>query len=143
MRVNAKRSWWVAVSILLLAGCGGQDGPERVLVSGHITYGGGPWPKPGVIYFVPIGASPGGTIHPALGHFDVQGDYTAQTFAPGDGLVPGKYRVRVECWEVEPSPDPKNGPPKSYVPDKVTLADLDVPAGTKGGLTANFDVPKR
>jgi hypothetical protein len=132
---------WSLVLLAPLAGCG-QEGPERVIVSGHITYGGGAWPKPGVIYFTPLGGPAGTTIHPGLGHFDTYGEYTAQTFATGDGLVPGKYRLHVECWEVEPSPDPKHGPPKSYVPGKLTLAELDVPQGA-GSMTADFDVPKK
>jgi hypothetical protein len=128
--------------IVPLTGCGGQEGPERIQVRGQVTYGGGPWPKPGVLYFVPIENAPGNT-HPGLGYFDTSGSFRAQTFGPGDGLVPGTYRVRVECWEVEPSPDPKHGPPKSYVPANHTLPDLEIPAGTSGPLTPSYDVPKR
>jgi len=133
---------WALALLLPLVGCA-KEGPERVAVAGQITYGGGDWPKPGVIYFTPLGGASGATIHPGLGHFDVHGDFTAQTFEPGDGLVPGKYRLHVECWEVEPSPDPSHGPPKSYVPQKFQLPELDIPVGTRGPLTPTYDVPKR
>jgi hypothetical protein len=130
-----------ALFFLTLAGCG-REGPERVPVNGRVTYGGGSWPKTGVVYFQPLGSTPGLPMRPALGRFDVDGYFEATSFTPGDGLVPGKYRVRVECWEVEPNPDPKFGPPKSYVPANVSLADLDVPAGSEE-LNPSWDVPKR
>lgn len=140
--IYAGKSCAALVLLAGLVGCG-QEGPERVLVSGRVTYGGGDWPKAGVIYFTPLENAPGMTLHPGLGYFDTDGDFEAQTFGPGDGLVPGKYRVRVECWEVEPSPDPKHGPPKSYVPDKYTLPDLAIAPGTSGPLTPAYDVPKK
>lgn len=124
-----------------LTGCG-REGPERVPVHGRITYGGGAWPKAGVVYFQPLGSHGGQPLRPATGMFDAEGSFQATSFTPGDGLVPGKYRVRVECWEVEPNPDPKFGPPKSYVPGNVALADLEVPEGSST-LTPTWDVPKR
>jgi hypothetical protein len=135
--------WGIAalLAIVPLTGCA-KEGPERVEVEGRITFGGGSWPKPGVIYFTPLQSAPGMTLHPGLGYFDTHGAYQAQTFEPGDGLVPGKYRVRVECWEVEPSPDPRHGPAKSYVPASTKLPDLEIAPGSSA-LTQDFDVPKR
>ena len=92
--------------LLLLVGCG-REGPERVSIQGRVTYAGGPWPKPGVIYFQPLEAAAGLPMRPATGHFGVDGSFQVTSFDPSDGLVPGKYRVRVECWEVEPPPEPR------------------------------------
>jgi hypothetical protein len=56
-----------------------------------------------------------------MGQFDTNGRLTVTTFRKGDGLIPGKYRIGVECWEVRPemgSPTPS----KSYVPARFQFA---------------------
>lgn len=94
-----------------------QSGPEVVPVKGTIKRGGGLWPKPGVLYFTPESPSPGLPVRPATGTFDTEGNVTVTTFANGDGLIPGKYRIAVECWETPPRMG-QLSPPKSYVPDR-------------------------
>ena len=52
--------------------------------------------------------------------FEADGEFTVRTFEPGDGLMPGRYLVGAECWEVPPTMD---GPPaKSYLPPKYQAA---------------------
>ena len=85
----------------LLAGCG--DGrPERVPVSGRVTYQGEPVTT-GTVYFWPEqGPQARGTIGP-------DGRYRLRTFEKEDGAVPGKHTVTIEAKEVSAGgPDPKS-----------------------------------
>ena len=139
--------WLPATCLLLLlpTGCGRQ-GPEMVPVEGTIIFGGGPWPKPGVLNFTVESPAPGLPNRPAMGLFDTDGRLTVTTFKRGDGLIPGKYRIGVECWEVRPemaSPTP----PKSYVPPRYRSAATSgltviVEPGQKV-VTLNLDVAKK
>jgi hypothetical protein len=97
------------------AGCG-SGRPATTRVSGKVTLGGGAWPKAGTLYFNPLEVPEGGIKRPAMGVFDVNGIYSASSWDKGDGLLPGKYNVSVECWLSPPS---MGGPPaKSCVPAK-------------------------
>lgn len=130
---------------LFAAGCG-QSGPEVVPVEGTITFGGGPWPKPGVVNFVVETPSPGLPNRPAMGLFDTDGKLTVTTYKKGDGLIPGTYKIGVECWEIRPemmSPTP----PKSYVPTRYGSPQTSgftvaVERGQKV-IKLNLDVPKK
>lgn len=99
--------------LLLVIGCA-RPGPEVVPVRGTVTFGGGSWPKPGVLFFTVETPSPGMPNRPAMGEFDTEGRLTVTTFQKGDGLIPGKYRIAVECWEIRPEMGAAT-PPKSYV----------------------------
>jgi hypothetical protein len=131
--------------ILVLPGCR-RDGPEVVPVKGVVTFGGGSWAKPGTLYFT-VESSPSGMPHrPAYGAFDTDGNITVTTFREGDGLIPGKYRIAVECWDIPP----KMGspmPPKSYVPARFaspTSSGLTVVAESgQREVELNLDIPKK
>lgn len=129
--------------LVLAAGCG--SGTEVVPVKGQITFGGGPWPKPGVVYFLPVSSAAGSSLRPAWAKFDTDGRFFATSFREGDGLVPGKYLASVECWEKPPSmSDPT--PPVNAVPEKFRSAqtsglELLVEPGQQG-INIEWDVPK-
>jgi len=80
-------------------GCGEDDGiGERTAVRGVVTYNGQPVPG-GTVSFLNDtagGRNGGGDIGP-------DGSYAATTMKPGDGLVPGKYKVTVSSVEVDMS----------------------------------------
>ena len=122
----------LVLATAVLCGCG-RPGPEVIPVEGTITLGGGPWPKPGVVYFtLDPSASTG---RPATGKFDVDGKLTVTTFRKGDGLMPGRYKLGVECWDVPPrmgSPTP----PVSYVPERYQSA-------ATSGLTVSVEPGQR
>jgi hypothetical protein len=130
------------LAVLFAAGCRRQ-GPE--IVTGTITWGGGSWPKPGALYFTVESPAPGQPTRPATAKFDVDGNITVKTFAEGDGLIPGKYKIAVECWDVPPrmgSPTP----PKSHVPARYSSPatsglTVDVQPG-QNGIALKLDVPK-
>jgi len=93
-----------AVTCLLLMattvffeGCGSNT-YKPVPVEGKVTFGGGAWPKPGILYFNPMESPQGVPKRPATGRFDTDGNLTVSTFEEGDGLLPGSYKIGVECW---------------------------------------------
>ena len=116
-------------SFLLLLGCGlaliaidtgcSRNGPEIIPIRGTITFGGGSWPKPGVLYLTAESPASNATTRPAIAKFDADGNVTVTTFKTGDGLMPGRYRIAVECWEIPPKMGDRT-PPKSYVPARYT-----------------------
>lgn len=131
------------VAIHTFCGCG-DSGPQTVPVRGRITYGEGQWPTTGTLYFTPVG-SPGQIMRPGIAKFSQDGSFAAQTFAEGDGLLPGQYAIRVECWEHPPVQAPGAPAPKSYVPREIRTGkapgwNIEVQAGQALDLT--LDVPK-
>ena len=110
---------------------------------GKVTLDGGPWPKPGALYFTPLKPAEGFPRRPGVGHFDTDGTFTVTTRDPGDGLIPGTYRIAVECWEVEPS---DNRPGKSYTAERYTSParsglELTVEPGTRDTVELEYDIP--
>jgi hypothetical protein len=122
---------WLAVWLgcCCLAGCGGTRAGQlpTVKVAGLVTYRGVPL-KSGRIRFVPLPIA-GKQVRVAYGTVDAYGQYYMSTYAQGDGVVEGDYRVVVESRE-EPPPDDdvvkhrtKGGgvtvqQPKSLIPER-------------------------
>jgi len=102
-------------AMLLLTGCW-NNLPQTIRVSGRVTFDGQPPPAMGTIYFLPQEAGEGFPSRPASGPFGTDGQFRATTFEPGDGLMPGKYLMSVECWESPPNMT--GAPVKSHVPKK-------------------------
>jgi len=126
--------------LLLLAGCSGRD-VEQIPVAGTVTLDGGPLPGPGTLFFNCVEAAGDAPKRPGTAEFGVDGKYAAGTFAPGDGLIPGKYRVAVHCWEV--SPNEEDVQAVSYIPEKynnpaTSGLELVVPEGES---SYTYDVP--
>ena len=147
-RQRARERWCrYATSLaacLLLAGCGSR-GPERVPVSGRISYGGGDWSAEGLITFNCLEPDPGCPRGSGVGRFDRQGNYTVLSHTgQAEGLYPGTYKLQIECWETRPAMD--GSPGKSYVPATFAHSDdasLTVKVEAKTPLVHNFNVPKR
>ena len=117
---------------------------ETVPVAGKITYGGGEWPRPATISFVVEEAAAGMPLNSGSAELAPDGIFKASTFAPNDGLVPGKYLINLECWESNPADSPT--PPASLIPEKYRRGmnsgfRVEVPAG-KTPVRVEFDVPK-
>ena len=122
--------------ILVTSGCG-PSRPKTIAVSGTITFAGGPPPAEGAIYFAPITAAEGFDKRPGRARFDTSGKFRATSFEEGDGLVPGTYSVRIECWKSPPTMDSAIG--DSYIPAGFTAPQIDVPI--RGGrLTYDVNV---
>ncbi|MEM7313560.1 MAG: hypothetical protein AAF497_10460 [Planctomycetota bacterium] len=126
----------------LLAGCG-SGGIKTVPVKGRVTLDGGKWGRAGLIFFTPAEPAEGYPRRPGMADFDTDGNFVAQTFKPGDGLIPGRYVVNLECWEVPPT---MGGPPaKSYIPDQYKHGsksgfEVVVDADERGPIVVEFDI---
>lgn len=109
------RYFFAALSLCCILGCGGNP-HGTVKVSGKVTVNGETPPGPGTISFTVATPASGFPSRPAMAKFDTSGEYTVTSFDPGDGLVPGHYKVAVECYETPPNMEGK--PVKSYIPKK-------------------------
>lgn len=99
---------------MLVIGCGNPHG--TVKVSGTVTVNGAPPPGPGTVTFTTVTAASGFPTRPAMAKFDTDGEYTTTSYEPGDGLIPGTYKVAVECYETPPNMEGKRV--KSYIDAK-------------------------
>jgi len=85
-----------SMGVVACLGCGDDTGlAKRYPVSGKVTYKGTPLEK-GSINFVP--ETPDG--RPAGGQIE-NGRYSLTTLAPGDGALPGKYKVTILAQEAD------------------------------------------
>jgi hypothetical protein len=123
---------------LFFCGCESEP-PETIRVRGTVTFQGGPAPAPGWIQFQPIEAAPGYSMRPGSGQFDTNGKFEATSRAKNDGLVPGRYRVQIECWRTEPD-ELTGSPGVSYVPEDFVPDELDVKPDASS-ITVDYDVP--
>ncbi len=134
-------TWILAVVALVMGGCGPRR-PETVGVRGRVLFDGQPPPGEGMVYFAPLEPAEGFPRRPGRAEFDAQGYFRATSFDGGDGLVPGHYRVGIDCWETLPRAE---GPPaKSHVPNRyrepaTSGLELVVEPGARS-MTAEFDV---
>jgi hypothetical protein len=143
MQIIACR-FFALVAVLLVAGCGSGE-PKCVPVSGKVTLDGGPVPGPGFIYFNSDGTGKEITSRPGTAEFDAEGNYRAKTFTDGDGLLPGKYVIRVDCWKTPPNMQGK--PVVSFLPPRYQDAaqsklELTVEPGAKP-ITYNIDLSSK
>ena len=139
-----KQGVWLgiwAVACGLVAGCGSGSDMPLVPVNGVVTFSGGPPPKEGRVFFshVPGSGVEGLPSRPGRAVFGTDGRFVAMTFQPDDGLLPGKYSVRVECVDGVPG---QNTPwdAISFVPSTYQPPDLIVEQG-KGPVEVTYDVP--
>jgi hypothetical protein len=126
---------------LLLTGCGGQDLP-LTKVSGKITFNGGPPPETGTIAFslVPGTGDKGLPYRPGSSPFGTDGTFVVNSFAKGDGLLPGTYKVRITCLSGPPSTAPLEV--LSYVPLDWTPDELVI-TGDEGSVSVEYDIPPK
>lgn len=126
------------VAVSAFAGCDGGTG--IVPVSGTVTFDGETPPAGGTVWFTAVEAAEGFPMRPGTGDFGPDGKFRVKSYEPGDGLMPGKYKVYLMCWERPP--EMGGPPPISYLPAKYQNAstaeiEFEIPVGSKA-LT--FDV---
>jgi hypothetical protein len=135
--VLAVLAW--AISASVLSGCGGNSGPERVVVTGTVTYNGKPIPD-GAILFAPT------TSLPTTAAIVLDGRYKAD----GLGGVPvGTHKVQFEAFRTDPLPG--RSPARlrfgdtvrtQYLPNKFNVdsqLQITIPPGSRQ-ITKNFDL---
>lgn len=109
------------------AGCG-SNRPTTVPVSGRITFKGAAPEYPGALFFAPVKPEEGYPQRGGRAFFDTNGTFQATSFEEGDGLIPGRYLVRVESWKQVPT---MGKPGISYVPKGFQTEDLVVSSQDK------------
>ena len=131
---------WLALGVLVLlfTGCG-DKGPGLIPVKGKVTYAGGAWPKPGNVNFNPTEPAAGFPRLNGTASFGTDGAFTVKSTGDKLGLVPGKYKVVVECWDVMPSME-TNNPGKSFVPETFNY-EMEITVSDKS-KDVTIDVPK-
>ena len=139
--------WFLMVAglAIMLNGCGDR-GPERVRVSGLVTYDGKPVAE-GRIRFTPDASS----NMPVSGAYIVDGRYQADSHG---GVPVGAYKVQIEAYTpTDPSLLPdlagkgkpnagKAGFGQQYLPAKYnvdTQIEMTIPPGS-GAITKDFDL---
>ena len=128
-------------AMVAMSGCGPRR-PETVAVRGRVLFDGQAPPREGMVYFAPLEPAEGFPRRPGRAEFDAQGDFRATTFDAGDGLIPGHYRVGIDCWETLPRAE---GPravslvPAAYREPGTSGLELVVEPGARS-LTVEFNV---
>jgi hypothetical protein len=83
-------------------GCGSGN-PRTVPIAGKITFAGKAPPAATKLTFVCLQPESGSVQYSGSADVNPDGSFSVTTFKPGDGLVPGKYQVNIECWQQPPS----------------------------------------
>jgi hypothetical protein len=112
-----------------LAGCGDR-GPVTKKVQGTITFSGGLPPATGKITLAPVEVTEPFPRRPARGEFDEKGNFTLTTFDAGDGIIPGRYSVNIQCWREKPTLETRlsaNYVPPNFEHEVTIAADADEP----------------
>lgn len=133
----ALRTLAASLIVLAVCGCAKSDRPQTVPVRGKVTFGGGPCPESGNIRFAPLEVAEGFPRRTGRADFDTNGEYRVTSYQKNDGLVPGKYRVLLECWKVPPA-DGKEG--VSYVAPSFQPSELVIESQSDP-VTLDLDVP--
>lgn len=120
-----------ALIALVLAGCG--QSRSHVPVTGTVKYGDGTVPQGDIssVTFQPSSPLPG--AKGAAGNIGPDGAFELRTVKPGDGALPGDYKVTIHVTQGYP-----NG--KSMVAKKFTShADTPLTASVTAGDDNHFD----
>ena len=144
MRCRVHHQIYVVLTCLvaaLSAGCGGgedkwsKERPKPVPAAGTVLYKNQPV-EGATVTFVPQGDA-----QAAIGQTDAGGKFQLQTYQPGDGAVPGEYKVTVRKVEVAAEAreetnvfDTKPIEERSLLPQRYGKADkTDLTASVKEG----------
>jgi hypothetical protein len=123
-----------ALAIGGLAGCGGNDRPKTIPISGHVTIDGKAPGEDGKIFFTPTQAAAGYTMRPASGSFNAEGNYRVISWTPDDGLVPGHYTVNIMPGDLS-----KTSVPPRYYQSGTSGLEVDIPVD-QGAIEYNIEV---
>ncbi|MCA9100514.1 MAG: hypothetical protein R3C10_18045 [Pirellulales bacterium] len=111
-------------------------------VEGTVTFQGREaMPTNPVVYFRTTEAAPGYPTRPARGVVGDDGELEVTAFERGDGLVPGKYDVMIEFFDLKPGADPARE--SSYDRTEIALEPLEVPSNHSGPIQLSYTIPTR
>ncbi len=122
----------LAVTIICMGGCGKNDRPKTIPISGRVTIDGQPPGEYGKLFFTPTQAASGYDKRPASGTFTPEGKYRVMSWEADDGLVPGHYTVNI-------LPNEPTKVPTKYRESNTSGLEVDVPVD-QGQIEYNIDV---
>ena len=114
-----------------------------MLVEGRVTLHGKPVTR-GSVIFQPESIAQG-ALHPAHGRLAADGTYRMSTFAEGDGVTPGQYKVAVRSIVRGPTPEEPATPfvyavPEKYVTPATSGLTASIPADGPARLAIDFEL---
>ncbi len=99
------------MALVCLAGCSGSGGfPKTYPVTGTVKLNGKPIDGAMVTFQMENGKEN------AIGTTDKNGEFSLSMFRPGDGAVPGKYKVSIKKEDAAPPPTNVAPPGQLVVP---------------------------
>lgn len=127
---------WLGIAVLavVLAGCGGNERPKTIPLTGRMTIDSQEPGEFGKLFFTPTRTAEGYSARPASGSFHPDGSYSVMSWEPNDGLVPGHYTVRIV-----PADAAKTKIAKKYLQGDANAIEVDVPAD-QDEIEFNIDV---
>ena len=139
---------WITLAAALLAGCGSEEDkwtaerPKPAPAGGTVQYK-GEAVEGATVVFVPQGHTQAATAQT-----DASGKFQLQTYEPGDGAVPGEYKVTVRKVETPAAPpeteitnpnDTTAPQHRSLIPERYSnVQQTDLTASVKEGAENNF-----
>jgi hypothetical protein len=79
-------------------------------------------------------------MRPGYATFDMDGEFEATTWKDGDGLMPGKYGVAVECWKVKPAFQVSPVVPGKFMHPRTSEIQLEI-APDSDAVRIDYDFP--
>jgi hypothetical protein len=125
-------------ALVCVAGCGKNTSLTKQL-RGQVTFQGAAPPAEGQITLAPIESAPTYPRRPASGDFDKTGTFKLTTFSKDDGIIPGRYRVNINCWREPPTLKTKLS--ANYVPADFKF-DVTIDENADEPVELRIDVPK-
>jgi len=134
----------VLLGVAVAVGCGSGSDLPLVPTSGTLTFDGGPPPASGSINFVMVTGTglDGLPDRPGSSTFGTDGKFVVSSFKKGDGLLPGKYTAKINCFVGTPNEsDPSSYAELDRVPQDFQ-PELTVEEGSRP-IEVEFDVPPK
>jgi hypothetical protein len=126
----------VLLAFVSLYGCGGSP---VVPVTGKVVFQSREQPAVCRLSFLPVGdAEGGGTLRPSGATMQPDGTYRMNPYQGVEGLLPGRYAVRVSYFDLKPGGNPdREG---DWIEHTYDAAELVVPPGSSA-VEHDVEVP--
>ncbi len=126
---------WLGFAVTL-SGCGGSG---VVPVRGKVVFQGRELPEVCRLTFVPLDDSTaGGTIRPNGATMEPNGAYRMTPYQGVEGLIPGRYAVRVSYFDLKPGGNPDRE--ADWIEHKFEADELLIESGSRA-IEYNVEVP--
>ena len=120
----------------MLLGCGDSGFPKTYKVSGTVKLGGKPVDGALVTF------QPSGEGKSAVGSTNDKGEFKLSTFGPGDGAMPGSYKVTITKTAAPLTTSKPTTPPPGTIASGDLSPDYAPPSGNEGSKVSGGGAPK-